>query len=377
MRALFLVSQLFQFIVATNLKLAEFKDCQADLIMYNNSNNVKSICNNVGKTNVYNHAYFVDDIMMPFPKKHLSTSQRLIKMGKYIVSLISPEKTIPKQIQKLDFNYDVVFLFDPSILNDCIFNVIHKKNPNAVCYRFEEGYGSYLKEWGNKIKKRLKIERIIRKITGTVTIDKYIKRYYFFEPDLVLFKPNYELCSIPKLSRNNTFLIDILNSSFDYQPDQNNYIEKYIFFEDGNAYAYGEEEDLEILREIIKEVGADNIKVKIHPRSKNNRFTNLGVSTSSDSGIPWELIQLNCKMDNKVMFAVLSGSVFSSKIYFDDNTKVIFLYKCVSNKSEDAKNSDFEKHINKFIEIFGKNSVFIPTNKNELIEQIKKLKQID
>ena len=77
------------------------------------------------------------------------------------------------------------------------------------------------------------------------------------------------------------------------------------------------------------------------------------------------------------MFAVLSGSVFSSKIYFDDNTKVIFLYKCVSNKSEDAKNSDFEKHINKFIEIFGKNSVFIPTNKNELIEQIKKLKQID
>lgn len=374
MKILFIVSQFFQFMVANNLKLTEFNDCNADLIMYNTSNNVKSVSNNISKADIFDNVYFVDDIMIPKPKKYMTHKQRLLKKYKYLLSLYFPKKVLPKEIANLDFHYDVVMFFDPSVLNDCVFNVVLMANPNVVCYRFEEGFGSYTKEFGESIKTRLKIESFLRKFGKTQTVYNYIKKYYFFAPEFVLFKANYEFARIPMFFRDFSKLKNLLNLSFDYDLLEDRYDEKFIFFEDGSTYAYGGNEDKELLKIIVDTVGKENVFVKLHPRSTVNRFEDMGVKTNKNTSIPWEVILFNKKFDGKVLITTASSSAFSTRIYFGDNVKIIFLYDCMKNKLKEVRYSKFNDYMNLFIQKYGVDTIFVPNNKDQLIDVLNKVK---
>lgn len=376
MKMLFVVDSFFQFIVATNLKLTVFKNDSVDVIIYNTTNNAETVYKNAQKSGVFRDCYLADTPMLYCGKK-FTKMQKLRKYARYSESLCFPRRSLKHIFKnKTDYNYDVLLFNSYGALTDCIFNVILKNNPNAVCYRYEEGFGSYFNEFNNqKSKKRMAIERTVRGVFGNVMINSYIRKFFFFEPGFVMFKPKYDIVEMPKISRENVMLKDILNSVFDYENMEDNYDEKFIAFEDGGSYFSGEGEDAEdvsLIKFIAETVGKDNIIVKTHPRCKINRFSKFGIKTNKTSSIPWEVIQMNKCFNGKVFITTASASALSSCLYFGDNVKIIMLYCCMKNKPK-MINENFYKYINKFIEKYGEKTLLVPKNENELKMMLRNL----
>ena len=369
MRMLFVVDSFFQFIVATNMKLTLFQNDSVDVIIYNTTNNAETVYKNAKKFDIFDNCYLANSPML-YCGKRFTKMQKLQKYLRYVESLCFPKRSLKCVFKdKKDYNYDVLLFNSYGAMTDCIFNVILKYNSNAVCYRYEEGFGSYFKEFNNqKSKKRMLIEKNIRKIFGNEVINRYIKKFYFFEPGFVMFNPPYEIVQMAKISRKNETLKNILNCVFDYSNIQDSYEEKFIAFEDGGSYFNGEgndSEDVQLIKIISEKVGKGNLLVKTHPRCKINRFSPYGIKTNKTTSIPWEVIQMNKNFDGKVFITTASASALSSCLYFGDNTKIIMLYGCVKNKPK-MINENFYKYIDKFIKKYGNKTLLIPKDKEEL-----------
>lgn len=373
MRMLFVVDSFFQFIVATNLKLTEFKNDRVDVIIYDTTNNAEVVYENAKKFGIFENCYFAQTPML-FCGKRFTKTQKLRKYIRYTESLCFPKLSLSHVIKYGDFKYDILLFNSYGAMTDCIFNVILKENPMAVCYRYEEGFGSYFNEFNNqKSAMRIKIESVIRGLFGNVNIENYIERFYFFEPDFVMFNPRYKIVKMPKISRENEALKDILNRVFDYTSMKDNYAEKFIVFEDGGTYFGGGSEDLDLIKIIVETVGKENVFVKTHPRSKENRFAPLGIKTNETTSIPWEVIQMNNRFDGKVFVTTASASALSSCIYFGDDAKIIMLYGCMNDKPK-MVNANFHKYIEKFKEKYGNETLLVPKTREELVDILEHLK---
>ena len=145
-----------------------------------------------------------------------------------------------------------------------------------------------------------------------------VQGYWYYHTDLARYKHNREdrLFDIPLLNRENLYLKQLLNDIFEIADLKNEYTRKNIFFEGCSHYDNDEINDVEIVTQIAECTGADNLEIKLHPRSTVDRFKSLGLKTNNKVGIPWELVQLNRDFSGNHFFTVASASVLASKLYF-------------------------------------------------------------
>ena len=121
--------------------------------------------------------------------------------------------------------------------------------------------------------------------------------------------------------------------------------------------------------EISKIVGKNNMFIKTHPRSPNNRFIERGYNTNLNSSIPWEVICLNTDLSKTVLITLSSQSVFTPMFLLNKKTTSIIMFNMLNDKSMIYMDSAL------FIEEKGKQfDTFFNFNS---IEQLKKkLKEI-
>lgn len=374
MKILFGVDSFFQLIVAINIKMSIYpKDC-ADIIIYSSTPNADKVCRKLEKTKIFERCFFADTVLTKCGSSY-SFKEKFPKYFVYLMSLIAPKQCMCKIIGADDLNYDIFLFNGIGALPECIFNCCKKNNNNILCYRFEDGYISSTLNYGSKKGKlRIIFEKTIRGLFKNYDIEHFIKGYYFMEPDLVKYKFNYPVLKCPKLNRDNKELINVLNYIFDYNVSENVYDEKYIFLESGSTFFDNSDSDVDILyvKELIKFVGKENILIKLHPRSKRNRFSELGVHVAEKSAVPWELIQLNNCFDNKIFIAIDSSPILTSHVYFNDKCKSILLYKAINNYKAPSKN--LEQYITEFTKIYSSEKLYIPEsfeNFKKIINQIK------
>ncbi len=81
-----------------------------------------------------------------------------------------------------------------------------------------------------------------------------------------------------------------------------------------------------------------------------DRFKELGIKCCSVNGVPWEVIQLNCRFDNQILISSCSGTLYNSDLYFGDNCNKIFTFRLMKNPPFITR----ENHFDDFLEAFKK-----------------------
>ena len=194
---------------------------------------------------------------------------------------------------------------------------------------------------------------------------------YLYSPELLDWDDNpYEIKKIGM--KDNELFLKKINDLFGYDKTfkkhiEDEYKEKYIFFEESFFWTIGNNRDESLVEHISDVVGKKNFIIKLHPRNLINRFEDKGYNTNQIHGIPWELIAINLPPeDNKVFLTISSGAVLNYRFLKSLSFKTILLYKCVG---------DYYGHIDKnLIEWFERykktysEALYIPETIDEMDE---------
>lgn len=361
MKILFVVNQLFQAMVALQMKMTLYKNDIVDLLFINSSNGMDELYTNCKKSSLWHRVEIADKESTENKLEELKSDFLFITdiKCKYFQSF----KYKPKD------KYDLMFVNEFSYFSCLLWQYLHKNNKTKL-YKFEEGYGSYLSDFAFFLKRTRLKYRLKDLFSSIFRCPQLLKEYngcYYFQPDLVQFKSMYSSHSIPLFDFSNeefkTELREMYNIPHDIIVEK-----KYIFFEE-NLLDEGID-DFNLIKDIANIVGKENIVVKLHPRRAKDRFSEYGIAVSSLTGVPWEAVLMNYDFTDKVIMTISSSIAFSSRLYFNQPLKTYMLYKTFDVMNVD-KNS-FLNYIDSFQKKYCDSNFMIPNSKDEFFNYLKK-----
>lgn len=269
-----------------------------------------------------------------------------------------------------DLRYDEYISYNLEIDNYGIYSILSEYNANLKYSSYEEGVLSYESFYYDSAK--FKVIRGLRKLVGKSNIfDKY-DTFYCMYPQL--YDGNLKTVIIPPIKTGNTEIRSTLAQIFDLSNDIDYSTIRCIFFEsiyETEGRPIGE---MEILLDIIEEIGKDSILIKKHPRSNVDTFERIGVKIDSNSSVPFEVIQLVNDLSGCVLVSATSGSVFSVNALIEKPSKAVLFYPLTSY-TDDEQLKAFVPHIDNVIsklKLTGKfDYLRVVHSKEELVSEIK------
>lgn len=357
----------YMLLTLIQIKITVYKNDKMDLLLSDAASNNEMIFQNLKKTDIFNNCFFY----------HLSDvgwktfDRKKEKVNKFFNGIIKPKNVLDRTGIKLG-KYDILLAYVADRFDEQVFfNVIKGQNPDSLCELYEEGYTSYFSMYGvfdSYPKKYIKILPTIMKLIGKkrLLISNNITRAWYFNPELVQYNAKYDICKIPFFDIRNRELINKINDIFGFKDTYN--IKQSIIFLEGKSHTDGmATDDLDLLNKLSVKLGKENIVVKLHPRTKDNRFSSKGYNIF-EADVPLELIILNGKNKGKVFIAIESGAPLTCLMNFQNNNKVVLLFKC--SKFVDTQTTD--EHFFKLLEMLkrksGNEQLIIPENISELDE---------
>lgn len=228
--------------------------------------------------------------------------------------------------------------------SDCMYDRIFFNNYDLILYplleqgwnegklpamcRMEEGISSY----DNMLRKELEVPSVrikaihkLRSFLKKPTLDESIHDFFVFFPSLF---PSTEkmVHGIPLLSREDKEFVNILDTIFDYRPEEDLYPEKYIFMGSCRDIDGASTRETEIILNLAELVGPENVLVKMHPRDGRHVYEEKGIHVSRNSCVPWEVIQLSHDFSDHVILTISSSSAITASAMLGDNVKTFLLY---------------------------------------------------
>lgn len=356
MKQLYSVFTYYQLITAIQIKNKLFPEAEADIVISDHSSGYEGVAARLRECGVFNNVYTAKSL----DGMRMDSFQKKVKR---VADVALFNNRFPLECSNIEqLEYDEIFFFNFNYFNFCLYYLIKEINPELVCKRFEEGYTSGF-DFDAFITGSAKLQRkfeVFHNRSLAMTVDEM----YFYEPEFVLFSNNCKISPIPKLEKNDIQIRDILNKIFDYSCSDE-YDRKYIFFEESYNVDGKAMDDLELVLKIADKVGRDNIMVKLHPRSRVDRFEKHGIKTNKTVGMPWEVVIMNNNFANKVFLTIASGSVLSPRILFGETIPTYMLFNCTETKSSFI-NDNFCKYLELFKNKYGKLGVYIPNSFEEL-----------
>ncbi len=356
MKQIYSVFTYYQLITAIQIKNKLFPEADADIVISDHSAGYEKAAEKVRESGIFDNVYTAKSVdamrLDSFSKKLRRVVDIVFYNNKFSLNCSDIEK----------LGYDEILFFNFNYFDNCLYYLLKKNNPDLICRRFEESYTSgfdfdIFTSGSAKLQK--KFERL-----HSSTLAMKVDEMFFYEPELVLFKNSCKISPIPKIDKNDLQTKDILNKMFDYTKSDE-YDRKYIFFEESYNVDGKEMDDLELVLNIADKVGRENMMVKLHPRSKVDRFAEYGIKTNKTVGIPWEVIIMNNDFSDKVFMTIASGSVLSPRILFGENVATYMLFNCTKVKSSIVTDS-FYKYLELFKKKYGASGFYIPDNFEEL-----------
>ena len=365
-RTLFVVNQLFQFMVACQIKLSLLQNDYTDILFVETSAGIRNLYNNILKNNIFNNVYITKRETIN------NTFDKLTMFKKYIFS--NSEKTLkeigyaPKKI------YDRIFINEFSFYS-CLLAIYlsEDSDSNLELYSFEEGYGSYLNPFGsisNKFLLTLKIKDLLFDIYGKQKneIFNLFKGFYFFSPELIQFQTKRNFYKIPEFDFKNEKFYDFLNKSYDLS-EENEFDRKYIFFEEN--IPDGTIDDFALVMKIAEKVGKENLIVKLHPRRPVDRFSKYGIKVSRSVGIPWEAFLMKYDFSDKVIMTISSSVAFSSRLYFNSRIKTYMLFRLFDSLNPNISDKKkFISYVKKFKQKYNDKNFIISKNEENFFNEL-------
>lgn len=220
-----------------------------------------------------------------------------------------------------------------------------------------------------------KIYRLFYRVLGFKFPFFYVDRWYFSAPYVMKTENNAPVEKLPVLNKNDKKFISIINQIYDYSEDSVLNQAKIVIMEE-SLYTDGimkNNADYKLYQEICERYSEVKVAVKLHPRTKENRFK-IEFDVLGKSSIPWEVYMLNNNMDDKIFISMACSTMISPKLLFSEEYRSVLLYKIVSKDAvRENGNLYFDKEWNESLEKIPKlflngEKILVPKTKIELFK---------
>ncbi len=334
------------------IKQKEIKDC--DLYYVPTSNNANELLNAVKSIGVFRNVTMLPNINIEYP----ITAGQCIKIAM---------NRFGARTELKNKHYDTVYYnTDGWLLNSIIFSSLPNKKARNIFV--ENGINPYITPYDTK---EWYLRLFINCQFMTCMDGRFIDERYVFEPSLISVPQSGDIHRINKLDRTDEDLKARVNRIFGYDENLDSFADKkIIIMEQGPR-----KEPIDMLglwKHVSQYIDRDSAIVKSHPRQKESALRELGYDMYERYTIPWEVLTFNQDMNDKVLFCIFSSSCVNPKIMFDEEPRIILLYKLMG-----IDYSFFGKGMINFVEGVGKlyrdkNRFFIPETWEELEEYCDK-----
>ena len=336
------------------IKQKNINDC--DLYYVPTSNNAEELLEAVRATGVFKSVTMLPNINIEYP----ITAKQCIKIA---WNRFGARKKI-----KGKYYDNVYYNTDGWLLNSIVYSSM--KNRKAFNVFVENGVNPYItsydtKEW---------YLRLFINMNFMPCMDgKYIDERYVYEPSLIKVKQSGIIKKIDSPDRNDPELKRRINRIFGYDEKLDSFADKrIIIMEQGPR-----REPIDMLglwKKVDAFIDKDSAIVKSHPRQKESALRELGYDMYERYTIPWEVLTYNQDISDKTLMCIFSTSCTNPKLMFDDEPRVIMLYKLIG-----IDYHFFGEGMIKFVEGVGslyrdKEKFFVPESWEELEEYCKKYK---
>lgn len=341
--------------VITSIIVKMQLDIDADIYIYKAFSNTDIIKKNLEKEGVFDSVCVIDrEKDFGFPQSGSMIHKYLFALTGYFRIKTIVNKVFPG----FELYTDVFFANDQTtdIIDRFIFCYIKKYNTNVNIHFIDDGLGSYndyfytptkLDYWARRL--------IIGHGTHINDADVYLHSTEIYKK----INPSNDRI-IHKIDAIGDDTSIILKQVFDYVPDLEDEYNT-IVFDTVRAEDYsqvGSEEFNKIVMDLSKD---SKTIVKPHPRD-DYRYLDLDYFVVE--GFPFELLCLKNDFSNYTFINNYSTAVFTPKLLFDQEPKVIFAYKALDDYLLD-KRCDRDKFVTIFKELYSEKSKIVVLDKKE------------
>ena len=334
------------------IKQNNLKDC--DLYYAPLTKNTEEVVEQIRMLGIFKNVYLLPNIVIEFPITLKQIVQIFFRKFK-AMRMLKGKK------------YDTVYYnTDGWLFNSIIYSGLNDKITKNVFV--ENGILPYITPYDSK---EWYLRLFINMNFLTCMDGRFIDERFLFEPSLVSVPQSGEFKKIEKIDCNDEDMKAKLNFIFKYDEALDSFKDKdIIIMEQGPRR---EPIDMYGLWEKVKGiVDVDRTIVKSHPRQKDSVLRELGFDIYERYVIPWEVLTMNQNMDDKTLFTIFSTSVVNPKLMFDQEPRVILLYKLIG-----IDYSFFGQGMIDFVNGVGslyrdKTKFFIPETWDELREYYEK-----
>lgn len=320
MKILAIVNTSYQVIIAVHLRKKMFMNAEMDVIVTDQVPKGEQIAKRAEETGLFDRVFYVCD------KSNLNNTTALGKIADIIQFSLGAGKHFNVNSPCPEMQYDTLLYYNFDLLAIKLFDECVKNNPQIKLCHFEEGFLSYNSEItaSGKNSRKAWILRLRKALRIKKNWEPYFDRYYCFFPWLIDRETGYTLEQIPTIEAHDDETVRLLNHIFAYEPDPEEYNARIIYFE--GWFECGEKN---IVRQIAAAVGKENVVVKPHPRHQNDWAKTVGVRTSTNNHVPWEIIQMNLDLSDSVLVAVSSSCLAVASAILREDIPALYLFPCV------------------------------------------------
>ena len=321
--------------VALWIKTNYYPKVTSDIIISDHMNNGELICNRIQKTGVFNKCFFckTKDFSYGGVLKELSIPEVSLLIHRH------PDRYIKKFFDGA-LRYRRLFISNIDYFAQILFDACSKKTYITKLYIFEDGMATYTQviERCYNDTKPFKTD-FLRKIYYKMIYNKKsiygnVSGCYLFNPNLFNWSSyDFPLIEMKKINIYDKYFVSACNKIFGYT-DQDKYTTQYIFLEESYFADGFSINDCEIVEKISEKVGKENVFVKIHPRNPINRFQSLGYKTNKNTSIPWEVIAMNQRIDDKTILTICSSGALNLLLIFGMKIKIYSIYNLIKEKQD-------------------------------------------
>ena len=257
------------------------------------------------------------------------------------------------------FQYDTVLASGISLRNYEVYYAIKSFNRETIISLYEEGICEYY---------HLMEKSLSKKIFSYVFFHSYYledcKQLYVYEPSVVESKwKNISIDSIPKFIYIPE-LMSKLTDIFGIDKGINELIKNKILFLESSFYDEKKEEvQMIIIKQLIEVFGRDNVLVKLHPRSSDNKYDSDIITISTP--IPLEMIIAHLD-DNIALVSLTSSAIINPKLMLDKEPLVVCL-----NQLDKTNLSEADYVFDRVAALYEERRFYIPKTMKQLREVLK------
>ncbi|WP_028274627.1 polysialyltransferase family glycosyltransferase [Atopococcus tabaci] len=354
----------FQALNLLTLQKTVFKDETVDVVVIDHTPVNRSIYKKLKEMDLFNDVFFAETVQYSNGgKSNYGFVRDMVELKHFLNS-----DKMTSQVPFKTYDYDRVLVPSDDPPSHVFWYHIKKHNPNAELYLSEDGTKTY--SFFDLTMSKFK-SFYLKKLFKMGFFEE-IKGAYLHSPEYFPYQDRgLDLVRIPPLDKTDPVVKEVMNSVFDYEPEKGTIDDntRFIFFDQAFQFESELEEQARLYKLIEKHAAADELVTKLHPRNKRHVY-----SRTMYQSYPFELLQLNNNIEDKVLISGVSTACLTPKLVFNEEAHVILLYKLLRSpifQQEQKAYFEFaEKVKNDYV---NKDRFFIPETEEELVDIIKHL----